>query len=223
MVGVFVIAVSGTAIKRDPLRLRIGDVELRAVAVLVIADGARIEADAVQRVRDGAHGTIEFSGRIRAFQNRIRGDVDVHVLLDGLGIAALLAFVLAGRRGARLAGTVGLVVGAAVGDDRALRDALGHRDRLRIARGRAVRGAGVTAARRRRVGRAEQRNEEDQDAFNIRWRHVISLPGAVLSTGLLAARPRAARLPLWSMGPWGGVWQPRVVAGAHRTWSQFRR
>ena len=134
VVGGVVVAVSGATIERDPLRLRIGHVELRAVAIRVVPDRARIEADAVQRVRDGAHGTIEFSGRIRAFQDRIRGHVDAHVLLDGLGIAALLAFVLAGRRGARLAGTVGLVVRAAVGDDRALHDALGRRDRLRVGR-----------------------------------------------------------------------------------------
>ena len=61
------------------------------------------------------------------------------------------------------------MVGAAVGDDRALRDALRGRDRLRVGRGRAVRGAGVA---RRRVGRAEQRHEEDQDAFGPGRSHV---------------------------------------------------
>ena len=133
--------------------------------------------------------------------------------------SALLAFVLAGRRGARLAGTVGLVVGAAVGDDRALRDALGRRDRLRIGRGRAVRGAGVAQGAARAVPSSVMRRTKTR--LVPVGAMFAFLP--VKSTEGRSSCVSGEAAPGADAGSLGDAWQliGDAVAGMNCTW-QFR-
>ena len=134
-------------------------------SVQLVAHGAGVEDHAVERVGDAAHLAVERAGAalgggsgrdrgrvgehggpvVGVQELRVRGNVDVEVLVRGLGPGTLEALLVAGRLVGRLARAVGLVVGAARGDDRALLDALLGRDRLRVGRRRAVRGAGVAA------------------------------------------------------------------------------
>ena len=165
-------AVPGTAIKRDPLGRRVGHVELRAVATRIERYGPRVESDAIQRIRDGAHGTIEFFGSVRALELRIRGHLDTQALLGGLGPLPLLPFLVAGRLTTRLAGTIGFVIGTARGNDLAHAHAALGRDGLSVARAAPVRRAAraatattsttaATTARRGRAGCPQQHGGED--------------------------------------------------------------
>mmetsp|Transcript_7207 Transcript_7207/g.22515 ORF Transcript_7207/g.22515 Transcript_7207/m.22515 type:complete len:237 (-) Transcript_7207:62-772(-) len=196
-------AVPGAAVERDPLGRVVVDVELGARRVqILVAHGAGVEDHAVERVGDAAHLAVERAGGRRlgggsgrdrgrvgehggpvvgVQELRVRGDVDVEVLVRGLGARALQALFIAGRLVGRLARAVGLVVRAARGDDRPLRDALGRRDRFRVGCGRAVRGAGVATiigrARWRRAGRAQQREDDE----SVQRRHLV-LPSPYYAT-----------------------------------------
>ena len=163
-------AVPGTAIKRDPLGLRIGHVELRAVATRIKRNCAGIESNSVQRVGNGAHGTIELAGRKRVLEFWIRGHLDTQALLGGLDERRLLSFVAARISGFPRA--VGLVVGTTGGHDLPHAHAALGRDRLRVARTapvcRAARAAtapapatATTAARRGRAGCPQQQGGKD--------------------------------------------------------------
>jgi len=137
-------AVPATAIERDPLGRVVVDVELGARRVVqLVAHGAGVEDDAVERVGDAAHLAVERAGAalgggsgrdrgrvgehggpvIGVQELRVRGNVDVEVLVGGLGPGTLQALLVAGRLVRRLARAVGLVVGAARGDDPAPVDA----------------------------------------------------------------------------------------------------
>ena len=163
----------GTAIKRDPLGLRIGHVELRAVATQIKRNCAGIESNSVQRVGNGAHGTIELAGRKRVLEFWIRGHLDTQALLGGLDERRLLSFVAARISG--LPRAVGLVVGTPRGNDLAHAHAALGLDRLCIGRGRAVLGARVatigraTTTRWRRTGRAQQHEDEE----SVQQRHLV--------------------------------------------------
>ena len=163
-------AVPGTAIKRDPLRLRIGHVELRAVATRIKRNCAGIESNSVQRVGNGAHGTIELAGRKRVLEFWIRGHLDTQALLGGLDERRLLSFVAARISGFPRA--VGLVVGTTGGHDLPHAHAALGRDRFRVARTAPVRRTGraataastaaaATTARRGRAGCPQQHGGED--------------------------------------------------------------
>ena len=161
-------AVPGTAIKRDPLGRRVGHVELRTGATRNERYGSRVESDAIQRIRDGAHGTIEFSGRKRALELRIRGHFDIQALLLALDERRLLSFVAA--RISRLPRAVGLVVGTTCGHNLAHAYATLGRHRFRVARTAPVRRTGraatsaptaATTARRGRAGCPQQHGGED--------------------------------------------------------------
>ena len=163
-------AVPGTAIKRDPLGLRIGHVELRAVATQIKRNCAGIESNSVQRVGNGAHGTIELAGRKRVLEFWIRGHLDTQALLGGLDERRLLSFVAARISGFPRA--VGLVVGTTGGHDLPHAHAALGRDRLRVARTAPVRRTGraataastaaaATTARRGRAGCPQQHGGED--------------------------------------------------------------
>ena len=161
-------AVPGTAIKRDPLGLRIGHVELRAVATRIKRNCAGIESNSVQRVGNGAHGTIELAGRKRVLEFWIRGHLDTQALLGGLDERRLLSFVAARISGFPRA--VGLVVGTTGGHDLPHAHAALGRDRLRVARTAPVRRTAcaatapptaTTAARRGRAGCPQQHGCED--------------------------------------------------------------
>ena len=165
-------AVPGTAIKRDPLRLRIGHIELRAVATRIKRNCAGIESNSVQRVGNGAHGTIELAGRKRVLEFWIRGHLDTQALLGGFDERRLLSFVATRMSG--LPRAVGLVVGTPRGNDLAHAHAALGLDRLCIGRGRAVLGARVatigraTTTRWRRTGRAQQ-HEDDESVQQRHW------------------------------------------------------
>ena len=137
-------AVPGAAVERDPLGRVVVDVELGARRVVqLVAHGAGVEDHAVERVGDAAHLAVkragvalgggsggdrgrvgEHGGPVAIAQElRVRGNVDVEVLVRGLGPGALEALLVAGRLVRRLARAVGLVVRAARGDDTAPVDA----------------------------------------------------------------------------------------------------
>ena len=166
-------AVPGTAIKRDPLGLRIGHVELRAVATRIKRNCAGIESNSVQRVGNGAHGTIELAGRKRVLEFWIRGHLDTQALLGGLDERRLLSFVAARISGFPRA--VGLVVGTTGGHDLPHAHAALGRDRLRVGRGRAVLGAGgatigrAATTRWRRTGCTQQREDDE----SVQRRHLV--------------------------------------------------
>ena len=163
-------AVPGTAIKRDPLGRRVGHVELRAVATRIKRNCAGIESNSVQRVGNGAHGTIELAGRKRVLEFWIRGHLDTQALLGGLDERRLLSFVAARISGFPRA--VGLVVGTTGGHDLPHAHAALGRDRLRVGRTAPVRRTGraataastaaaATTARRGRAGCPQQHGGED--------------------------------------------------------------
>ena len=165
-------AVPGTAIKRDPLGRRVGHVELRAVATRIKRNCAGIESNSVQRVGNGAHGTIELAGRKRVLEFWIRGHLDTQALLGGLDERRLLSFVAARISGFPRA--VGLVVGTTRGHNLAHAYATRGRDRFRVARTAPVRRTGraatatastaataATTARRGRAGCPQQHGGED--------------------------------------------------------------
>ena len=161
--------VARAAVETDPLGRRVGHVELRAGATRNECYGPRVEAYAVQRIRDGAHRTIKFSGSVRAFELRIRGHLDTQALLLALDERRLLSFVAA--RISRLPRAVGLVVGTTRGHNLAHAYATLGRDRFRVARTAPVRRTGraatatastaATAARRGRAGCPQQHGGED--------------------------------------------------------------
>jgi len=162
--------VARAAVETDPLGRRVGHVELRAVATRVIRDCAGIETNSVQRIRDGAHGTIKFSGRKRALELWIRGHLDTQALLGGLGPGALLSLLVAGRLISRLPRAVGLVVGTTCGNDLPHAHAALGRDTFGVTRGAPVRRAAraataapaaATTARRGRAGCPKQQGCED--------------------------------------------------------------
>ena len=162
--------VARAAVETDPLGRRVGHVELRTVATRVIRDCAGIETNSVQRIRDGAHGTIKFSSRIRAFQLRIRGHLDTQALLGGLGPGALLSLLVAGRLISRLPRAVRLVVGTPRRNDLAHAHAALGRDTFGVTRGAPVRRAAraataaptaSAAARRGRAGCPQQHGNDN--------------------------------------------------------------
>ena len=103
----------GAAVKRDPLGRGVVDVELGARRVQhLVAHGSGVEDHAVERVGDAAHLAVERAGvalgggtgrdRSRVGEHgspvaiaqelRVCGDVDVEVLVRGLGAGACLLY-----------------------------------------------------------------------------------------------------------------------------------
>ncbi len=161
--------VARAAVETDPLGRRIAHVELRAVATRIERYGARVESDAVQRVRDGTHAAIQFSGSVRAFQLRIRRHRDAQALLLALDERRLLSFVAARISG--LPRAVGLVIGTARGNDPAHAHAALGGDHLRVARTAPVRRAARAATAsvwRGRAGCPQQQGGEDNPGHRAR-------------------------------------------------------